>query len=428
MQYQKRIFDDELEFRLESSGAVLIEGPKWCGKTTTAKQQSKSVIELQNPDFREVYRSTAQVKPSLLLEGENPRLIDEWQEIPQLWDAVRSSVDQKNRPGLYILTGSNSINFDQVFHSGTGRIARMRMETMSLFESAESNGSVSLQALFNNPDQDLVAQSSLTLEQLVYATCRGGWPAFLSRKTKRAQLQMAKDYVDSVCNTDISTIDGVKRNTGLALQILKSYARNISTLAKTTNIRKDVLSFSETISLPTIDSYLTALRKLFVIEDIEAWCPAIRSATAIRSSLKRGFVDPSIAVAILGLEPDYFKTDLKTFGFIFESLCMRDLRTYTASMGGKLSYYRDRYDLEADCVLHLRDGRYALIEFKLGGKEIDMGAEHLLEIKRLVKEYNVTETQMKLREPDLLIVITGTQFGYRRPDGVYVLPIGSLKP
>lgn len=239
---------------------------------------------------------------------------------------------------------------------------------------------------------------------------------------------MAKDYVDSVCNTDISTIDGVKRNAGLALQILKSYARNISTLAKTTNIRKDVLSFSETISLPTIDSYLTALRKLFVIEDIEAWCPAIRSATSIRSSLKRGFVDPSIAVAILGLEPDYFKTDLKTFGFIFESLCMRDLRTYTASMGGKLSYYRDRYDLEADCVLHLRDGRYALIEFKLGGKEIDMGAEHLLEIKRLVKEYNVKETQMKLREPDLLIVITGTQFGYRRPDGVYVLPIGSLKP
>lgn len=427
MEYLQRIADEELKFRLECSGAVLIQGPKWCGKTTTAIQQAKSVIKLQNTDKRDAYKQTAKVKPSLLLSGENPRLIDEWQEIPILWDTVRNSVDERNEPGLYILTGSNSIDKDKIMHSGTGRITRMKMETMSLFETNESNGKISLSELFKNPKMQIEANSNLEIEELVFAACRGGWPAQFSRKSDRAKLQIARDYVTSICEIDISTIDKTKRNPVWAEQILKSYSRNISTLAKTSNILKDVISASENISQDTLDSYINALEKLYVIQDIEAWCPSIRSATAIRSGKKRGFCDPSIAAASLGLSPDYYFTDMQSFGFIFECLCMRDLRVYSSKNEGKLSYYHDRYDLEADCVLHLRDGRYALIEFKLGASEIDEGAKHLLEIKRLVKKYNLTEKGPKLREPDLLIVITGTDLAYKRNDGVYVIPIGCLK-
>ena len=427
MNYLNRIADDELEFRLECSGAVLIQGPKWCGKTTTAAQQAKSIIKLQDTDKNEGYKQTSLVKPSLLLKGDNPRLIDEWQEIPVLWDTVRNSVDEKNETGLYILTGSNSIDKDKIMHSGTGRISRMRMDTMSLYETGESNGTVSLMELFKNPTADIEAKSELEVEQLVFAACRGGWPAQISRKSDRAKLQIARDYVTSVCEIDISTVDKVKRNPILAEQILKSYARNISTLTKTSNILNDVVSVSENISQDTLDSYINALEKLYVIQDIEAWCPSIRSATAIRSGKKRGFCDPSIATAALGLSPDYYLTDFQSFGFIFESLCMRDLRVYSSKNEGKLSYYHDRYNLEADCVLHLKDGRYALIEFKLGNREIDEGSRHLLKIKQLVKEYNKTEKGPKLREPDLLMVITGTEMAYKRPDGVFVVPIGCLK-
>ena len=427
MNYLNRIADDELEFRLECSGAVLIQGPKWCGKTTTAAQQAKSIIKLQDTDKNEGYKQTSLVKPSLLLKGDNPRLIDEWQEIPVLWDTVRNSVDEKNETGLYILTGSNSIDKDKIMHSGTGRISRMRMDTMSLYETGESNGTVSLMELFKNPTADIEAKSELEVEQLVFAACRGGWPAQISRKSDRAKLQIARDYVTNVCEIDISTVDKVKRNPILAEQILKSYARNISTLTKTSNILKDVVSVSENISQDTLDSYINALEKLYVIQDIEAWCPSIRSATAIRSGKKRGFCDPSIATAALGLSPDYYLTDFQSFGFIFESLCMRDLRVYSSKNEGKLSYYHDRYNLEADCVLHLKDGRYALIEFKLGNREIDEGSRHLLKIKQLVKEYNKTEKGPKLREPDLLMVITGTEMAYKRPDGVFVVPIGCLK-
>ena len=312
-------------------------------------------------------------------------------------------------------------------HSGTGRISRMRMDTMSLYETGESNGTVSLMELFKNPTADIEAKSELEVEQLVFAACRGGWPAQISRKSDRAKLQIARDYVTNVCEIDISTVDKVKRNPILAEQILKSYARNISTLTKTSNILKDVVSASENISQDTLDSYINALEKLYVIQDIEAWCPSIRSATAIRSGKKRGFCDPSIATAALGLSPDYYLTDFQSFGFIFESLCMRDLRVYSSKNEGKLSYYHDRYNLEADCVLHLKDGRYALIEFKLGNREIDEGSRHLLKIKQLVKEYNKTEKGPKLREPDLLMVITGTEMAYKRPDGVFVVPIGCLK-
>lgn len=427
MDYLNRIADEELSFRLECSGAVLIQGPKWCGKTTTAAQQAKSIIKLQDTDKKEGYKQTALIKPSLLLQGDNPRLIDEWQEIPVIWDTVRNSVDEKNETGLYILTGSNSIDEDKIMHSGTGRISRMKMETMSLYETGESNGQISLSELFKNPEMDIEAKSDLEIEQLVFAACRGGWPAHISRKSDKAKLQIARDYVSSVCEIDISTIDKIKRNSVLAEQILKSYSRNLSTLAKSINIFRDVESMSYNISQDTFDSYLLALKKLFVIQDIDAWCPSIRSATSIRSGVKRGFCDPSIAVASLGLTPEYYYTDFQSFGFIFESLCMRDLRVYSCKNDGRLSFYHDRYNLEADCVLHLRDGRYALIEFKLGNSEIDMGSSHLLEIKQLIKKYNETERGPKLREPDLLIVITGTEMAYKRQDGVYVIPIGCLK-
>ncbi|MBP5174521.1 MAG: DUF4143 domain-containing protein, partial [Treponema sp.] len=314
----------------------------------------------------------------------------------------------------------------KISHSGTGRISRLRLQTMSLFETGESNGKVSLSELFKNPEMEIEAKSDLEIEQIIFASCRGGWPGFLSRKSDRAKLQIARDYIDSVCETDISTVDGIKRNPTWASQILRSYARNISTLAKTSNILKDVVSASESISQDTLSSYIQAFEKLFIIQDIEAWCPSIRSATAIRSGKKRGFCDPSIAVAALGLEPDYYMTDLRSFGFVFESLCMRDLRAYSTKYGGKISYYHDRYDLEADCVLHLRDGKYALIEFKLGSHEIEEASQHLLELKHLIQNHNEKNAAQKIREPDVLMVVTGGEFAYRRKDGVFVVPLGCL--
>lgn len=427
-EYLKRIVDRELQVHLEAFGATLIVGPKWCGKTTTAEQKAASVLRLQDPDKREAYQTTARTKPSLLLKGENPRLIDEWQDEIVLWDAVRTDVDKRQEEGLYILTGSTSVKNEDIMHTGTGRISRMKMYPMSLYESSESNGEISLQTLFNNSGFDIDGiKSKLTIEQLIFAACRGGWPGTLKRKSDEAKLMIAQSYLDNICESDVSTVDGVKRNPNLARLILKSYARNISTLAKKSNILKDIKANEDAISINTLDSYITALERLFVIEDIEAWCPAIRSATVIRSSKKREFVDPSIAVAALGLTPELLEQDLKTFGFIFECLAIRDLKIYSQKLGGTISYYHDRYGLEADAVLHLRDGRYALIEFKLGGREIEEGAKHLLEIKRLVRKYNENEKQCPLREPDLLLVITGGEMAYTREDGVKIVPIGCLK-
>lgn len=432
MEYLKRMADELLSLQLASSGAVLIEGPKWCGKTTTAERQCNSVIRMQDPDMRDRYQATAAVKPSLLLAGDTPRLIDEWQEAPVLWDSVRMMVDKRNEFGQFVLTGSNSISpakkKEQILHSGSGRIARMQMLTMSLYESLESNGKVSLREMFDNPDLDIDGiTSGMKMEQLIFAACRGGWPASLKAKLPKAKLQIAKNYVRSVCGTDISTIDGIVRKEAVAKTLLQSYARNISTLAKKSSVYKDVNQHLEGISETTFDSYLDALRRLFVIQDVEAWSPAIRSATSIRRGLKREFVDPSIAVAALGLSPELLCTDLKTFGFIFECMAIRDLKAYSQSLGGSISYYHDRYDLESDAVLHLDDGRYSLIEFKLGYREIDEGAEHLKEIKRLVQEHNLAEKQMKLREPDLLMVITGGDMAYTRPDGVKVVPLACLR-
>lgn len=427
-EYLPRVVDSELALRLEAFGATLIVGPKWCGKTTTGEQQAKSVLRMQDPDHCEGYLATAGTKPSLLLKGKNPRLIDEWQVAPVLWDAVRTAVDQRQEEGLFILTGSTSVDSSKIMHSGTGRISRLKMYPMSLFESQESNGGISLKALFDNPEMDIDGIfSALTIEELIFSACRGGWPAALRRKSDAAKLMIAKDYLNNICESDISTVDGVQRNPTWTNMILRSYARNVSTLAKKTNIFKDVAANADSMTSATMDAYLNALEKLFVIEDIDAWCPAIRSATTIRAGKKRGFTDPSIPIAAMGLTPEYFQTDLKTFGFIFECLCIRDLKVYSQALGGKLSYYHDRYDLEADAVLHLGDGRFALIEFKLGSREIEDGARHLLQIAELIKKYNKKENQVPLREPDLLMVITGGEMAYTREDGVKVVPIGILR-
>ena len=428
MSYLPRIADNTLREYLEAFGAVLIEGPKWCGKTTTAEQQANSELKLQLPDTRDGYLATAATKPSLLLEGATPRLIDEWQDAPTLWDAVRSAVDERQKVGQFILTGSNSVDKSKILHTGTGRIARIKMAPMSLWESGESTGEISLMELFNNPDFVIDGKMScLDIKQLIFASCRGGWPASLSIPTTRGKLLVAKNYVQSVCATDISTVDGVERNEKLAREILRAYARNISTLAKKKKMIQDVAAVTESCTEPTFDSYVSALGKLFVIQDIDSWSPAVRSATAIRKGKKRGFTDPSIVVASLGLSPERLQMDLKTFGFIFECMAIRDLRVYSQSCFGSISYYHDRYDLEADAVLHLDDGRYALIEFKLGGTEIDKGAEHLLEIRYLVRKMNEREKQIIMDEPTMLLVITGGPIAYTRPDGVKVIPLACLK-
>ena len=427
-EYLPRIVDKELDLRLAAFGATLIIGPKWCGKTTTGEQKSKSILRMQDPDRREGYLAAASAKPSLLLKGANPRLIDEWQVAPVLWDAVRTVVDQRQEEGLFILTGSTSVDNNNIMHSGTGRISRMKMYPMSLFESKESNGNISLKKLFDDPNMDIDGiTSELTIEELIFAACRGGWPASLKRKNDAAKLLIAKDYLNNICESDITTVDGVHRNPIWTNLILRSYARNVCTLVKKVNIYKDITANADSMTLTTMNAYLNALEKLFVIEDIEAWCPAIRSATTIRAGEKRCFTDPSIPVAAMGLSPEYLQTDLKTFSFIFENLCIRDLKVYSQASGGRLSYYHDRYGLEADAVLHLDDGRYALIEFKLGSREIEAGAKHLLEIADLIRKYNKNETQVPLREPDLLIIITGGEMAYSREDGIKIIPIGTLR-
>ncbi len=430
MRYLERIADKMLKLRLEAFGAVQIVGPKWCGKTTTALQQAKSVIKMQDPDKREGYLATARTKPSLLLKGDTPRLVDEWQVAPVLWDSVRNIVDERNLKGQFILTGSTVVEDTkgEVMHTGTGRISKMPMYPMSLFESKESTGAISLRTLFDDAGYDIDGeQSDMTVEKLIYAACRGGWPASLDVTSEEAQLLIAQDYVNVICDEDISRVDGVRRQPALARLIMRSYARNVCTLVKKSKMLADVAVEMEKTSMPTFDDYVSALQRLFVIDDVEAWCPAVRSAAAIRTGAKRCFVDPSIAVAALGMSPRSLELDLRTFGFIFECMCIRDLKIYSQALGGRASYYHDRYGLEADVVLHLADGRYALIECKLGSREIDDGAKHLLQLQNLIREKNKDEKQMPLREPDLLIVLTGGEMAYTREDGVRVIPLATLR-
>lgn len=423
--YKPRISDELLKLKLEAFGAALIVGPKGCGKTTTAKQQAKSYVEFQDEDERENYLLIANTHPSDLLIGDKPRLFDEWQDAPKIWGAIRKDVDDSGEVGQYILTGSSSAAVDTP-HTGTFRISRMKMYPMSLFESGESNGSVSLHALFNNPESFNGCRSDLTIDRIKFAICRGGWPGSLKAQTDRAKLAIAKDLFSQTCEIDISNIDHVKRNPRWARTLLRSYSRNLCTMAETKTIFGDIVSTCE-MSKPTYYEYISALEKLMIVEDVDAWCPSIRSKTAIRSSKKRNVIDPSIAAAALGVSPEYFANDYKTLGFLFESLCIRDLKIYSSSSNGTVSYYHDRYGLEADAVLHLDDGRYALIEIKLGQSEVDEGAKHLCKIESLIKEHNKTETQTPLRLPDLKMVITGSQYGYRREDGVFVIPLGCLR-
>ncbi|MDO4834768.1 MAG: DUF4143 domain-containing protein [Bacillota bacterium] len=384
------------------------------------------MVEFQDEELRENYLLTAQNRPSQLLIGEKPILFDEWQDAPKIWGAIRKDVDDTGKTGQYILTGSSAQTVDTP-HTGTLRISRLKMYPMSLYESGDSNGNISLMNLFNTSEpDDSNWVSDLSIDDLVFTICRGGWPRAVTNPSPNAKLFIAKELYEQTVTVDISKIDNVKRNSDFARLIMKSYARNICQLTEMQTILKDARR-DNNMSEKTFYEYIEALQKLYIIEDVPAWCPSIRSKTAIRASKKKNFIDPSLAVAAFGVDPDYFDKDYKTLGFLFESLVIRDLKIYSSEHGGKVSYYRDRYGLEADVVLHLQDGRYALIEIKLGQSEIEEGAQHLLEIERLIKEYNKKEKQVPLRLPDLKIVITGVKYGYIRPDGVYVVPIGCLK-
>lgn len=425
--YLPRVFDDMLARMLRTSGAVLITGCKWCGKTWTATQQAKSVIYMQDTNQRNVYQSIADTKPSLLLAGDTPRLIDEWQMAPILWDTVRFECDRRQQMGQFLLTGSTVPKDKEKTHSGTGRITRMQMRPMSLYESKESTGEISLRALFDG-QEDVAAISYLSIEDYAHAICRGGWPASLQADKKDAFL-MARHYVDAVANEDIFRLDEdekdaalrIERNPQRAMMVLRSLARNVCTMAANTTILADIAANDSELSMSTLDKYLSALRRLYVIEDQQAWKPSMRSKSAIRTSPKRHFVDPSIAAAILRAEPTKLLADFETFGFLFESLCTRDMRTYTQACDGDVYHYRDKSGLEADMIISLRDGRWAAVEVKLGNKQIEEAAKHLLNLAEKV------DTD-KMKKPSFLMVLTGGQYAYRRKDGVFVIPIGCMRP
>lgn len=425
MEYYRRIIDKLLEDHLEAFGGVLIKGPKGCGKTTSAKQRAKTVIEFQDVQKRDNLFKILDTSPNILLKGSKPILFDEWQDAPKIWDLIRKDIDDNNSVGQYILTGSSTESVE-VHHTGTLRISQLNMYPMSLYESGESNGTVSLMDLFDNPSGFDGCVSDLSFDELVFAICRGGWPTTLNRNTDKTKLMIAKNLYKQTYSVDISAIDKIKRDGALAEDILRSYSRNICTPATTSTIISDVKA-NHVVSDTTIYDYINALERLYIIDDIEAWCPSIRSKTVIRTTKKRNFIDPSLAVAALGLSPAYFDKDLKTLGFMYESLCIRDLKIYSSVYDGRMSFYRDRYGLEADGVLSLNDGRYALIEFKLGESEIEEGAKHLCIIEDLIKQYNEKEKQCPLRLPDLKVVLTANVYGYRRKDGVFVIPIGCLK-
>ena len=416
--YLSRIADKLLDTALEASGAVLIEGPKWCGKTRTAKEKAASFLFMQDPDYTASYLKAADAKPSLLLRGETPRLIDEWQLAPVLWDAVRFAVDERGVAGQFILTGSAVPMDNAMRHSGTGRISRMLMRPMSLYESSESSGDVSLKALFNG-NNDTAGLSTLTIERLAYVLVRGGWPASVGEHYNIA-FKRVNDYVDAVINIDVSKVDEVEKSPSRVRALMQSLARNVSTMANMATIRNDIAGNDQTISEKTIASHLNALRRIFVVEDLPAWNPALRSKTALRTSPKRHFVDPSIATAVLRVTPDNLLDDFNTFGFLFESLCIRDLRIYAQALDGEVFHYRDKSGLEADAIVHLKDGRWGAIEMKMGSKEIEDAVENL---KKLREKINLD----KMREPSFLMVLTGAELAYRRQDGVNIVPIGCLK-
>ncbi len=421
-EYKKRIADKLLEYRLEEVGSVLIEGPKWCGKTTTAEQQAKSVLYMADPDNQKNYLEMADMRISMILKGETPRLIDEWQIIPQVWDAIRFEVDHRGEEGQFILTGSAvPASTERIHHTGTGRFAWITMRPMSLWESGESTGEVSISNLFKG-DAAIEGYNKLKIEDIAFLVCRGGWPS-ATTKGKRAALRQAYDYYDAVVKTDISRVDEVIRSTERTKLLLRSYARSQGGQVSVGSIRKDMIdNDEESLSDRTVMSYIGALKKIFVIEDMPAWNPNLRSKTAIRSSETRYFVDPSIAVAALGLGPDDLINDLETFGLLFETLCVRDLRVYADAVDGNVYHYRDKNGLECDAVLHLRNGNYGLVEIKLGGSQaIEKGAATLT---ALASKIDTT----KMKAPAFMMVLTAIgDYAYQRKDGIYVVPVGCLK-
>lgn len=417
--YYKRIADSMLKDLLTVSGGILIEGPKYCGKTKTAEQISKSQVYLQDADKLKEYRLILDTKPSLLLQGEKPRLIDEWQDAPILWDAIRFEIDKRNEKGLFILTGSAVEEEGVVSHTGTGRIARFKMRPMSLYESLNSTGEVSLKDLFDNK-QEISGVSKIKLEDIISLIARGGWPATLEDSEDSA-LKSVVNYVEGIIHQDLSRVDGVKRNPSKIRNLLRSYSRNISTTATFRTIRDDIMNGNEEeLSEKSIADYINALEKIHVIEDIPAWNPILRSKTAIRTSSKRQFVDPSIAVATMRLTPKSLYNDFNYLGFLFESLCERDLRIYAESIDGTIYHYRDKMDYEIDAIVVLNDGRYGMIEIKLGNGQIDEAANNLIKVANRID----TEKQTK---PSFLMVLTGTEYAYKRDDGVLVVPVGCLK-
>ncbi len=420
--YRKRIADEILSRKLAGKGAVLIEGPKWCGKTTTAEQIAGSVLYMDNPDQIEQNMSMAEMNVRQLLKGETPRLLDEWQIAPKLWDAVRFEVDHREDLGQFILTGSAvPVSLDAVTHSGTGRFAWLKMRTMSLYESGDSSGDVSLRDLFRSP-HEISGESSLDIERLAFLTCRGGWPRSVSLSSSIA-LDQAVDYYDAVVNTDVFRVDKVFRNPELVKSLMRSYARHQGTQVSMSEIGRDIQA-NHDLSMcgDTISNYINVLKKIFVIEDVPAWNPNLRSKIAIRTMHTRYFVDPSIATAALGIGPQDLVSDLNTFGFLFETLCMRDLRIFAESLDGQVYHYRDKSGLECDAVVHLRNGSYGLIEFKLGGEtRIREGIANLLKLA------NAIDTT-KMKKPSFKMVLTGVgKYACYRKEDVVVVPIGCLR-
>lgn len=421
-EYRPRIADSILRHKLQGVGAILIEGAKWCGKTSTAEQQAKSVVYMSNPTLLPQYLTYVDTAPEMLLDGETPRLIDEWQLAPKLWDCVRFTVDHRKGMGQYILTGSSvPADMSQVHHTGTGRFARLLMRPMTLWESGDSNGKISLRQMFDAP-QSIAAECNMSLQDIAFLTCRGGWPQTIDLP-KENQLEASVDYFDAVVNSDIQRADGVNRNAQRVRRLMRSYARMQGSQASFNEIVKDMQgNEKDMIDAQTVSSYLNALRMIFVVEDMPAWNPNLRSKTTTRTSDTRYFVDSSIATAALGVGPNDLMGDMETFGLLFETLAVRDLRVYAQALGGEVYHYRDKSDLECDTVIHLRNGDYGLIEIKIGGdKGIDAGAKSLL---CLADKIDTT----RMHNPSFLMVLTAVgRFAYRREDGVYVVPIGCLK-
>lgn len=420
--YRRRIADDILKRKLEGKGAVLIEGPKWCGKTTTAEQIAASVLYMDDPEKKEQNLAMSELSPRRLLTGAAPRLIDEWQLAPKLWDAIRFEVDHRSGLGQFILTGSAvPADTKEITHSGTGRFAWLMMRPMSLYESGDSTGQVSLEKLFDG-NVKIDGFSNLSIDRLAFLICRGGWPQAVDMRDEIA-LEQAMDYYDAVVHSDINRADHVQKNPERVRRLMRSYARNQGGQVPNTILARDIAANDETpINEETVAAYISALRRIFVVEDMPAWNPNLRSKTAIRSSDTRYYIDPSIAAAALGIGPNDLINDLKTFGFLFETLCIRDIRVFADALNGQVYHYRDKDGQECDAVVHLRNGKYGLIEIKLGGgRPIEDGAKSL----KLMEAKIDTD---KMKAPSFLMVLTGTgDYAYRRHDGVYVVPIGCLK-